>query len=122
MPQATARLDIKGNTPWVAVIIIGLLIAGLASIGSVKTTWSFSAFTVLIYYAITNLAALRLSRDQRLYSPVFPWCGLIGCLFLAFWVDWQIWLAGLGLIAVGLIWHRIRRRQRDQDHAGMANG
>jgi amino acid transporter len=32
----------------------------LALLGDVKTTWSFSAFTVLIYYAITNLAALRL--------------------------------------------------------------
>jgi APA family basic amino acid/polyamine antiporter len=39
---------------------MGAVIAGLALLGNVKTTWSFSAFTVLIYYAITNLAALRM--------------------------------------------------------------
>ena len=61
MPMPTARLNI-------AVVLIGLVIALLASLGSVKTTWSCSAFTVLIYYAVTNLAALRLSNDDRLYA------------------------------------------------------
>jgi APA family basic amino acid/polyamine antiporter len=110
LPHATARLNADGTTPWVAVIFVGVIITALASIGSVKTTWAFSAFTVLIYYAITNLAALRLTREQRLYSPLFAWCGLGACLFLAFWVEWRIWLTGLGLIALGLLWHVLRRR------------
>ncbi len=42
-------------------VYIGLL----ALVGSVKFTWLFSAFTVLVYYAITNLAGLRLPPDQR---------------------------------------------------------
>ena len=110
MPRAVAKIGSRHGTPFVAVLVVGVLIAGLASIGSVRTTWSFSAFTVLIYYAITNLAALRLSEEERLFSRVFPWGGLLGCLFLAFWVDWQIWLAGLGLIAAGLLWHLFARR------------
>ncbi|MEX0654983.1 MAG: amino acid permease [Phycisphaeraceae bacterium] len=110
LPAATARLNADGTTPYVAVIVVGVLIAALASIGSVKTTWAFSAFTVLIYYAITNLAALRLRKEDRLYPAAFAWGGLAACLFLAFWVDWQIWLAGLGLIAIGLAWHLLRRR------------
>lgn len=98
MPRAAAQLP-------VAVIATGLAIAGLAAIGSVKTTWSFSAFTVLIYYAITNLAALRLLPEQRLYHPAWAWCGLIACLLLAFSITWQVWLSGLALLAVGLVWH-----------------
>ena len=70
-------------------------------IGEVKTTWSFSAFTVLIYYAITKLAAIRLKEEERLYPRVIPWLGLFSCLFLAFWVERLIWMIGLGLIAVG---------------------
>ncbi len=112
MPRVVATLDAAGRTPWVAVLVVGVAVAALASIGSVRTTWSFSAFTVLIYYAITNLAALRLTREQRLFSPLFPWCGLLGCLFLAFWVDRRIWLTGLALIGLGLLWHRLRRRAR----------
>jgi APA family basic amino acid/polyamine antiporter len=110
MPPVVAKISARHGTPVVAVAVVGVLIAGLASIGSVKTTWSFSAFTVLMYYAITNLAALRLTKTQMLYPRIFPWGGLLGCLFLAFWVDWQIWLAGLGLIAAGLLWHILARR------------
>jgi basic amino acid/polyamine antiporter, APA family len=79
-------------------------------IGNVKTTWSFSAFTVLIYYSITNLSALQLKGEERLYPKWIAWVGLSACLFLAFWVDVQIWLVGLGLIAVGLVWHVLARR------------
>ncbi|MEX2214643.1 MAG: hypothetical protein WD768_10975 [Phycisphaeraceae bacterium] len=32
-------------------------------------------------------AALRLKKEDRLYSPIFAWCGLFACLFLAFSVD-----------------------------------
>ena len=110
MPQAVAQLNQNRSTPPVAVIVVAVVIIGLTSVGSVKATWSFSAFTVLIYYALTNLSALRLDRGQRLYSPIFSWCGLTACLFLAFWVEWRIWIAGIGLIAVGLAWHTVARR------------
>ncbi|MCZ7648615.1 MAG: APC family permease [Planctomycetota bacterium] len=110
MPSATARLNEAETTPYVAVIVIGVIVTALACIGSVKTTWSFSAFTVLVYYAITNLAALRIPREERIFPPVFAWMGLAACLFLAFWVEWRIWAAGLGLIGMGLVWHAIARR------------
>lgn len=105
-PRTLSRVS-KGGSPVPAVVVAGIAVCALALLGDVKTTWSFSAFTVLIYYAITNLAALRLSRRQRIYSPAISWIGLIGCLFLAFWVDPHIWLIGLGLIAAGLLWHAI---------------
>ena len=109
LPRVVARLNQAGTTPSLAVLIVGIAISGLVLIGDVKTTWSFSAFTVLIYYAITNLAALQLSAAERLYPRWLAWLGLAACLFLAFWVDWQIWVIGLGLIIVGLIWHRVAR-------------
>ncbi|RIK72669.1 MAG: amino acid permease [Planctomycetota bacterium] len=87
MPAATARLNAAKTTPYVAVVVVTIIIAGLTLLGSVKTTWSFSAFTVLIYYGITNLAALRLPREARLYSPVFAWGGLAACLVLGLIVD-----------------------------------
>jgi len=111
IPSVFAKLDVAATTPYPAVIVTGLFISGLALIGDVKTTWSFSAFTVLVYYAITNLAAIRLSKQERLYSPVIAWCGLGSCVFLAFWVEVQIWIAGILLISLGLIWHSIAKRQ-----------
>jgi APA family basic amino acid/polyamine antiporter len=110
MPVAVSRLDSSQSTPFVAVAVMGIAVAGLTAIGSVETTWTFSAFTVLIYYAITNLAALRLGESDRLYPRFFAWCGLGACSFLAFWVEWHIWAVGLGLIAGGLVWHAASRR------------
>ncbi|WP_373527242.1 APC family permease [Nostoc sp.] len=108
-PNFLARLNQQQTTPYWAVVFVGIAIALLVLLGNVKTTWSFSAFSVLIYYAITNFAALRLTPTERLYPVWVGWLGLISCLFLAFWVESSIWQVGLGLIVAGLIWHKIRR-------------
>ncbi|MBE9037599.1 APC family permease [aff. Roholtiella sp. LEGE 12411] len=108
-PRFLARLNQQQTTPYWAVLFVGIAIALLVLLGNVKTTWSFSAFSVLIYYAVTNLAALRLSSSERLYPVWVGWIGLSSCLFLAFWVESSIWQVGLGLIVAGLIWHQVRR-------------
>jgi basic amino acid/polyamine antiporter, APA family len=112
VPPILARLNSSQTTPDVAVGVVGGAIALLVLIGDVKTTWSFSAFNVLIYYAITNLATLRLSPSERLYPQWLAGMGLASCLFLAFWVERQIWAIGLALIVAGLIWHAIAKQLR----------
>jgi APA family basic amino acid/polyamine antiporter len=97
-------------SPVPAVLATGIVIGLLVLSGDVVFTWSFSAFTVLIYYSITNLSALFLPEDLRLYPRIIPILGLTGCLFLAFWIEPQIWITGLVLIAIGLIWHAAARR------------
>jgi APA family basic amino acid/polyamine antiporter len=118
LPPLFARLSRDGAAPAAAVIVVGGIVAGLAAIGSVETTWAFSAFTVLIYYAITNLAALRLPPDQRMFPRFVPVVGLLACLFLAFWVPVAIWALGLGLIAAGLVFRisvpRLWNRKEDR--------
>ncbi|MCI0335117.1 MAG: APC family permease [Planctomycetes bacterium] len=101
MPSAMSNLT-------VSVLVVGSLIAALAATGSVKITWTFSAFTVLIYYAVTNLAALRLPANERLYGKPWAWVGLVACLGLAFAIEWQVWSVGLGVLAIGLLWHWFR--------------
>ena len=120
MPKATANLNAAGTTPMIAVIVIGVIVTGLACIGSVKATWSFSAFTVLVYYAITNLAALQLKPEDRIYPRWCSWAGMASCAFLACWVEWQTCLVGVGLIVVGLAWHKIAKSLRS-DGDGVAD-
>ena len=101
-PGFLARVDGVRGSPVASVWACGLLIAAIALVGDVRVTWSFSAFTVLVYYAITNLAALRLPPEHRLFPRWIPAAGLLGCLGLAFWVEREVWLVGLGVLAVGL--------------------
>ena len=96
--------------PRVAILVVGLAVAALALTGDVQLTWAFSAFTVLVYYALTNLAALRLPPAERLYPPAVAWLGLGGCLFLTPFLPARIWGSGLALIAVGLLWQTVAAR------------
>jgi APA family basic amino acid/polyamine antiporter len=102
LPRVLSYVDENAVSPTAAVVVTGAVIGGLAALGSVKTAWSFSAFTVLGYYALTNLTAIRLRPEERFYPVWTAWAGLASCLFLAFWVEPRVWLAGLGVIAVGL--------------------
>ncbi len=110
LPTALSRLDRTRTTPTLAVTLAGVAIAALVLIGDVRVTWSFSAFTVLIYYALTNLAALRLPARARRFPRAIPLLGLTGCVGLAFWVDPAVWRTGLALIVMGLVWHALARR------------
>jgi APA family basic amino acid/polyamine antiporter len=104
-PKALASVDARRASPVAAVWACGVLVAGIALVGDVRTTWSFSAFTVLIYYSVTNLAALRLPATERLFPRWIPAAGLAGCLGLAFWVEPVYWLVGSGLLAAGIAGH-----------------
>ncbi|MEO9593380.1 MAG: amino acid permease, partial [Rhodopirellula bahusiensis] len=57
----------------------------------------------------TNFAATRLTSEERLFSPIVPWLGLASCLGLAFWVQPKIWIVGLALIVVGLMFQRLMK-------------
>ncbi len=116
MPRIFAKLNQSGTTPTAAVIAVSTIISFLVLIGNVKTTWSFSAFTVLIYYSITNLAAFSLPSHERLYPKWLSIFGLLACIFLAFWVEPLIWKLGLALIVAGLVWHALANKLVDERH------
>jgi APA family basic amino acid/polyamine antiporter len=103
VPHLLARIDRRSRSPRHSVLAVGAVIALIALVGDVRITWAFSAFTVLVYYAITNLAALRLPDEARLYPRWIPAAGLVGCLGLAFWVEPRVWMVGLALIGAGLV-------------------
>ena len=103
MPGTLSRLNDR-STPVNAIVAGAVPIVLIALIGDISIAWSFSAFTVLLYYGITNLSALAL--DRRRWTA---WLGLASCVALSFFVPLAVWLAGAGLIGIGLIWKRQRR-------------
>jgi APA family basic amino acid/polyamine antiporter len=88
LPRGLAQ--VHGVSPRRAVLVTGAAIAALALVGSVETTWSFSALFVLVYYGIANYCALRQPADQRRYPRTVPIVGLASCFGLAAWlvVSW----------------------------------
>lgn len=111
-PARLARVDARRSSPTASVLVVGLVVAALTCLGDVETTWSSSAFAVLVYYAITNAAALRLPAEARLYPRWISWAGLLACLGLAPWIDARIAAWGVAWIVVGLAWHAVAARRR----------
>lgn len=110
LPERLGVLNTR-REPVAAVIAVGLLASLIAAAGNFEGIWSFSAFTVLVYYSVANLAALRLSEPDRLYPRLVSWAGLAGCLGLAFWVSPGAWLSGLCLIAAGFAFRAVFGRR-----------
>jgi basic amino acid/polyamine antiporter, APA family len=112
LPGILSRVEPESGSPRIAVGAVGAGILALVLLGDVRVTWSFSAFTVLIYYGITNLAALRLPTEARRYPRWIPGLGLAACLFLAFQVEVQVWVVGIALLLGGLVLRSIFRATR----------
>lgn len=101
MPSGLAVVENGSGSPRRAVWAIGAFVGVLVLFGDVRVTWAFSAFSVLIYYGLTNWAALRLPEEDRRYPRWVAYAGLVSCFGLAFLVPWPVWVAGLGLMALG---------------------
>jgi APA family basic amino acid/polyamine antiporter len=116
-PAALDRVDEATRSPARAVWAVGALIAALALLGDVKATWSLSALTVLVYYGLTNLAALRLPAEARRFPRWVAALGLVSCFGLAAFVERQAWLTGLGLLGLGFVTRAwVLRRRGDAGH------
>jgi basic amino acid/polyamine antiporter, APA family len=96
LPAALAHVHPAYGVPGRAVLLIGAVAAVVAATGTLRGVASAAAFTILVYYGIANLAALRMPAGAKLYSDIIPVTGLIACAGLA------LSLAP-GVIATGVI-------------------
>ncbi len=102
LPGSLATVNEKG-IPKQATILVAVVIGVLVLLGDVRLSWSFSAFTVLLYYSLTNLCAITLEKEARLYPVWISWLGLIGCFSLACWITAEVILSGLIVLGIGLL-------------------
>lgn len=91
------------KVPHIGIFITGLIIAGLCIIGRFEFILASAAFTILLYYTITNLAALRQKKEFQRYGKAIPILGLTGCLIMAFSLDSQVIISGIILLIIGYI-------------------
>lgn len=110
LPKSWAQLNATRTAAPLATLVAAGVMIVIAAFGGIRLAWTFSAFTVLIYYSITNLAALRVSYEQRFIHKAWSLLGLVGCLSLAATLNVNTVFVGLLVLVVGLAWHRYRLR------------
>ncbi|MET0741462.1 MAG: APC family permease [Candidatus Nanopelagicales bacterium] len=106
LPNALAVVDQRRSVPWRAELLVGITVLMVVSFGGLVGAVSFSAFTILVYYAIANSAALTLARTERPEPRALAIIGLLGCLTLAFSLPWQTIIGGMAVLATLLLIRR----------------
>nr|WP_269440576.1 APC family permease [Micromonospora tarapacensis] len=112
LPGALDAVHPVHRVPHRAELAVAAVVILVVLLGDVRGAIGFSACTVLVYYAITNTAALTLGRDRGRRLPVqsLAVAGLLGCLLLAVSLPRTSVLAGFAVLAVGAAGYALRRR------------
>lgn len=111
LPRFFAAVHARYRVPHRAELGVGLLVAITVALVDLRSAIGFSAFTVLIYYGVTNAAALTLTRSQRRWPPWVAVAGLVGCAILAFTLPIRSVVAGSIVLIIGVIVFLIAGRQ-----------
>ncbi len=104
LPHALAAVHPRFASPHRAELVVGAVVAVIAAVADVRGAIGFSAFAVLVYYAIANASAITLGRK------VIPAVGLMGCVLLAVLLPITSVLIGVGVVLTGALAYWLRRQ------------
>lgn len=110
LPRSLGAVHPKRRVPHVAEATVGVIVLIAVLAGGLVGAVTFSAFAVLLYYAITNAAALRLGRDERRWPRALAWAGLSACLALAASLPWETVVLGAAGLAGAMLVRAILAR------------
>jgi APA family basic amino acid/polyamine antiporter len=83
--------------------VVGLAVVVAVLSGGLVAVLSFSSFSVLLYYAITNAAALRLRSAERRWPRWLAWFGLASCTLLAASLPWRTIALGVAALVIAML-------------------
>jgi basic amino acid/polyamine antiporter, APA family len=110
LPALFDHVHPRYGVPDRGIIATGAILCLVALFGALQLIIAAASFTILLYYSIANLAALRMADEDKLFPDWVPVLGLISCLLLAFTLRPTIIAGGLVLLAVGFTWRWLYRR------------
>lgn len=115
LPPIFQTIHNRYRVPHLGIVITGLIILLLTIFGTFEFVVRAATFTILLYYSITNIAALKQPRKEQIYGRVIPICGLIGCLIMSISLPFNVIISGIGLLIMGFIvrilFHKIYDRR-----------
>ena len=109
LPRWLSAVHPKFKVPHHAELAVAGIISVIVLLGDVRSAIGFSAFTILIYYAITNASALTLPKENLLWPRWVAAIGFIFCILLAASLPVSSLVLGSAVIALGVLVHFVRR-------------
>lgn len=110
LPGAFGRLSSENRIPRAAVLAAGAVLLVLSATLDLRSALEVSSFSLLVYYGIMNVSALRMPRDRRLYPAFVPAAGVVANLLIALFLSWWAVATAVAAALVGLGYRSLRRR------------
>ena len=83
-PDIFSKIHKTNNSAYISELFVLLtVVIGIYTV-NITNAIRLSAFFILIYYSLTNLSVINLKKDERLYSVLIAYYGLVVCLVLGF--------------------------------------
>ena len=109
LPSYLAKVHPTHKVPYLAEITVGLILIVVVLTADIRSAIGFSSFTVLLYYAVTNMAAYTLNKSERMFNRNLAVLGFIGCVVLSFTLPLSSVIAGSFVMAIGLVIYFIQK-------------
>jgi APA family basic amino acid/polyamine antiporter len=106
-PSLLSRM--KNVNPVNSVIVTSAIVLVFVLTGSLVQVAALTSLTILIYYAVTNISALKLQREKRRFSRLVPIAGLISCLSLVVFLPLEQWIWTILLAVLGIVYAAVRK-------------
>jgi APA family basic amino acid/polyamine antiporter len=106
-PRFLSRM--RNMNPVNSVIVALAIVLALVLTGSLVQVATLTSLTILVYYAVTNICALKLQPEKRRFPRIVSIAGLISCLGLVVFLPVEQWIWTILLLAVGIVYVTIRR-------------
>ena len=110
LPRFLEHVHPRSAVPHRAVLVVGAIAALVAATGTLRGVAAAASFTILVYYGIANVAALRMPREAKLYPDAVPLVGLVACAALAISLAPATMLMGVAVLAAGFAARWLSRR------------
>lgn len=91
-------------------MVVGAVAAVVAATGALDAVAAAAALTILVYYGITNVAALRLGAAERWLPAWVPAFGALACATLALSLDLRTIVIGLAVLMAGVLARVLQHR------------
>lgn len=122
LPSVLTKVLPNRRTPWLAIVVTTAVAAGLTIIGDLAMLAETVVLLLLVVFVSTNLAVLVLRKDtvdhDHFRTPrALPVLALITCAVLLSQQSLQVWLLGIGMVALGVVLYFVTRGVRDTTRA-----
>ena len=110
LPRWLASVHPRYQVPDHAELAVGVAVVLLVLTTDLRNAIGFSSFGVLLYYAIANASAYTQPASERRWPRALNVAGLLGCVTLVAALPMSAVVAGVGVLAAGVLGRALARR------------